>query len=91
VLGLVVLHYGLLAAILVHSIHNALSIPLGYTDLSLRIWRRNRWIYVASLSVIAFLRFVVSDSSSLSPLSAVRSNVVRQELARTCSDRDDST
>jgi hypothetical protein len=56
VLAWVVLQYGFLAAVLVHSIHNALSIPLGHTDVSLHTWRRNRWLYVASLMLIAFLR-----------------------------------
>jgi len=59
-LALVVLHYGLLPAVLVHSIHNALSIPLGHTHLSLRTWRRNRWLYVASLSLVAFLHLTMS-------------------------------
>ncbi len=57
-LAIVALHYGLTAAILLHSIHNARSLPLGHADPSLRTWRLSRSLYVAALTLVGLLRFV---------------------------------
>ena len=55
-LAAVALRFGLSAAILLHSIHNARSLPLGYGDASLWRWRLNRHLYVAALTLVGLLR-----------------------------------
>ena len=58
VLAIVALHLGLTAAILLHSIHNARSLPLGHGAPSLWMWRLGRSLYVAALTLVGLLRFV---------------------------------
>lgn len=62
VLGAVTLRYGFAAAILLHSIHNARSLPLGHSEPSLRRWRRNRWLHVAGLTSVGLLSLACHDS-----------------------------
>jgi hypothetical protein len=57
-LAAVALRYGLPAAILLHSIHNARSLPLGHADPSLCLWRLNRHLYVAALTLVGLWRLV---------------------------------
>lgn len=57
-LGFVALRYGFSAAILLHIMHNARSMPLGHSDPSLRLWRRNRHLHVAGLTIVGLLRVI---------------------------------
>jgi hypothetical protein len=56
ILAFLALHYGLLAAILVHSVHNACALPLGQRDPSLRVWRRSRLCYISGLFIVGLVR-----------------------------------
>jgi membrane protease YdiL (CAAX protease family) len=49
-LGVVALRFGLPAAMLMHSIHNSSSVPLGETAETLPTWRQRRIAYVAALA-----------------------------------------